>query len=201
VSTIALPTATIAVDTAAHRRRVPQLEAKSAMVNAAIDILHERSIGAVTYREIAAHTGFNQSYVARYFGSLDELLVAVADELGRRWQLQWQGDDLAAATADTDIRLRVLLVQHLLAGGVPADRFEQFQPAQLDRLEDVLRERYPLSPRALRAIRAKIGLLVLIANSDIPQAFGIDRDTVSDVAALFIEELGEVVPITERLGW
>lgn len=190
---------TIAVPAA--RRRVPQLEAKAAMIGAAIDIMHERSVGAVTYREIAARTGFNQSYVARYFGSLDELMLAVADELGRRWQEQWKGNDLTSATADPDLRLRVTLVQHLLASGVPAQRFEQFNAEQLDHLERTLRERYPLSPRALRAIRAKIGLLVLIANSDIPQAFGIDRATVNDVAALFVEELDQIGPITERLGW
>jgi AcrR family transcriptional regulator len=186
---------------AESRRRVPQSEAKPEMVDAAIDILRERSMTAVTYREIATRTGFNQSYVARYFGSLDDLLVNVADELGRRWQLQRTEADLANAIADPDIRLRVTLVQHLLAQGVPSDRFEQFDVAQLDRLEDALRERHPLSQRALRAARAKIDLLVLIANSDIPQAFGIDRDTVSDVAALFVEELGEVGPIAERLGW
>ncbi|MEI8238089.1 MAG: TetR family transcriptional regulator [Actinomycetota bacterium] len=184
-----------------HRRRVPQAEAKAAMVDAAIEILHEHSLTAVTYRELAAHTGFNQSYVARYFGSLDDLLVEVANELGRRWYLRWNAVSIESAMNDPLIRLRVSLVQHLLATGVAADRFEDFESAQLHRLEDALRARYQLSPRALRAFRAKISLMVLAANSDMPQAFGIDRDTVDDVIALFREEREQLASIAEHLGW
>lgn len=67
------------------RRKLPkQILNETKMVNAAIDLLRDRSVDDVTSRLIADYSGTTVSYLTRYWGGRDEFLVDVAIELGRR---------------------------------------------------------------------------------------------------------------------
>jgi AcrR family transcriptional regulator len=69
----------------APRRKLPkQILNETKMVNAAIDLLRDRSVDEVTSRLIADYSGTTVSYLTRYWGGRDEFLVDVAIELGRR---------------------------------------------------------------------------------------------------------------------
>ena len=77
----------IAVETptVAPRRKLPkQILNETKMVNAAIDLLRDRSVDDVTSRLIADYSGTTVSYLTRYWGGRDEFLVDVAIEIGRR---------------------------------------------------------------------------------------------------------------------
>ena len=67
------------------RRKLPkQLANESSMVDAAITLLQDHTVAEVTNVAVASASQTQPSYVTRYFGSRDEFLLAVAEELAQR---------------------------------------------------------------------------------------------------------------------
>jgi AcrR family transcriptional regulator len=79
------------------KRKLPKQRAnESRMIDAAVTLLEEHPVSEVTNAAVASVSRTQPSYVTRYFGSRDEFLLAVAEELARR-------------IADRNLGLRVLL--------------------------------------------------------------------------------------------
>jgi AcrR family transcriptional regulator len=68
-----------------QRRKLPkQLANEARMVDAAIALLQDHTVAEVTNVAVADASQTQPSYVTRYFGSRDEFLLAVAEELAAR---------------------------------------------------------------------------------------------------------------------
>lgn len=183
------------------RLRLAQPETKQLIIRTAIQMMHDLPVNAVTYREIAARAGVNQSYVARYFGSQQEMLIAVTEELSQRAKRHWANPDPRAIINDPEIRIRLTVVQYLLALGVPAERFADQVNEQMDALGEHFVQRLGYNERAVRAFRAKMGMLLMLTHGGMARANGVDDATVNDVVALFVDELEHGTASIERLGW
>jgi len=81
----------------ASKRKLPKQQANEArMIDAAIVLLADHPVAEITNVAVAAESGTQPSYITRYFGSRDEFLLAVAEELAHR-------------IAERNLGLRVLL--------------------------------------------------------------------------------------------
>ncbi|CAB4362503.1 MAG: TetR family transcriptional regulator [Actinobacteria bacterium] len=183
------------------RPRVPQPETKGLIISAAIQMMHDLPVNAVTYREIAARAGVNQSYVARYFGSQQEMLIAVTEELSQRAKRHWANPDPRAIINDPEVRIRLMVMQYLLAMGVPPERFADQTREQVAALDEHFVHRLGYNERAVRAFRAKMGMLLMLTHGGMARANGVDDATVNDVVTLFVDELEHGTASVERLGW
>jgi AcrR family transcriptional regulator len=56
-------------------------ETRAALVDALIDLLGERSVAAISVRDVAAAAGVNHGLVHRYFGSKDALVRAAVERI------------------------------------------------------------------------------------------------------------------------
>ena len=181
--------------------RVSQEQARTIIIETAIELLRSRSVSEVSSREIAHETGLNHSYITRYFGGSHEMLFSVVVELAQRLRRYGDVADIHGLINDPDASLRVKIVQYLLAEGFDPERFAELATVQLARNEDLFAEAFGLQKRAARAYRAKVALLLLLADEQLQIATRIDSKTVHDVIALVISELDDAKSQAQKLGW
>jgi AcrR family transcriptional regulator len=181
--------------------RVSQEQARTIIIETAISLLRDQPVSEVSSREIAHETGLNHSYITRYFGGSHEMLFSVVSELSRRLTRHGDAADIHGYVSDPDASLRVKIVQYLLAEGFDPARFVELATIQLTRSEDFFSEAFGLGKRAARAYRAKVGLLLLMADPKLQVASQIDQKTVHDVITLVISELTDAKSQAEKLGW
>lgn len=124
--------ATVAAHRAAQRAR---------LIDAAYEIAAEQGAEAVTLASVATRAGLARSSLYGYFGSRDELIVAVCEDAVGRWcetivrsmtaaadrdrQLREYVEAQLGAAADTRHELSMLLLQ----SGVSADGLERIRAA------------------------------------------------------------------------
>ena len=99
---------------------------RAVILAAAIRVLARDGIAATTTRKIATEAKVNQAMLGYYFGSKDELLFAVLQELMR----QTQQIALAMRTAQHD--LRVMIAESLNAFWASVEREPELQTMQLE---------------------------------------------------------------------
>jgi AcrR family transcriptional regulator len=88
------------------RRKLPiQLANEARMIDAAITLLHDHSVGGVTNVAVAEASHTQPSYVTRYFGNRDRFLLAVAEELSARIATFNLGLAVLAAAPDGNTRI------------------------------------------------------------------------------------------------
>jgi AcrR family transcriptional regulator len=181
--------------------RVSQEQARTIIIETAISLLRDQPVSEVSSREIAHETGLNHSYITRYFGGSHEMLFSVVAELSRRLTRHGDAADIHGYVSDPDASLRVKIVQYLLAEGFDPTRFVELSTIQLTRSEDFFSEAFGLGKRAARAYRAKVALLLLMADPKLQLASQVDQKTVHDVITLVISELTNAKSQAEKLGW
>ena len=87
------------------RRKLPKQVANEArMVDAAITLLQDHTVAEVTNVAVASASQTQPSYVTRYFGSRDEFLLAVAEELAGRIAARNLGIRVLLAEPDGNAR-------------------------------------------------------------------------------------------------
>jgi AcrR family transcriptional regulator len=59
-------------------------ETRGALVDALIELLGQRSVAAISVRDVAAHAGVNHGLVHRYFGSKEALVRAAVERISDR---------------------------------------------------------------------------------------------------------------------
>jgi AcrR family transcriptional regulator len=90
----------------ATKRKLPrQLANETRMVDAAITLLGEHTVAEVTNVAVASASQTQPSYVTRYFGSRDEFLLAVAEELASRIAARNLGLQVLLAAPDSTTRI------------------------------------------------------------------------------------------------
>ena len=101
-------------------------ERRGAILAAAVRVLARDGIAATTTRKIAAEAEVNQAMLGYYFGSKDELLFAVLQELMRQTQ------EIVAATRSTNQTLRGMIVDSITAFWETVERDPSVQIMQLE---------------------------------------------------------------------
>jgi len=121
---------------AANKRpRLSQAEAEVRMKNATAQLLIAHPPADVTVHMISAKAGVHHDYVARYFGSREELMIQTIESavLGTILSADDNGktDPVTALDANANlmamVTARLRTMSYLLACGVPPERFAENQ--------------------------------------------------------------------------
>lgn len=99
---------------------------RGAIIAAAITVLASDGIAAATTRKIATEAGVNQAMLGYYFGSKDDLLFAVLQELMN------QAQEVVRATRTNQHDLRTMISESLTAFWETVERQPELQIMQLE---------------------------------------------------------------------
>ena len=107
--------------------RIPREDGSELLIDSAISLARSIPIAKVTVRDIASGAGLQTMHLKRYFGSRNELLVAVSNRLMEHIVDSIADKPLdrifALLQANKDVDLRLRIVSHLLDEGIPARTF------------------------------------------------------------------------------
>jgi AcrR family transcriptional regulator len=117
------------------RPRLRQAEAEVRMKNATAQLLLAHHPADVTVHMISAAAGVHHDYVARYFGSREELMIQTIESavLGTVLAADDSGKTDPVSTIDSNekmmamVNARLRTMSYLLACGVSAERFSENQ--------------------------------------------------------------------------
>jgi len=132
------------VSTAARKPRLTREEGERRLVDATIDLLLTTPPDAVTVALISKKAGVHHDYVARYFGSREELLVQAVESATLRTLVEAnltnsEQRQQALLTISEQVRLSALrgrLITYLLACGVSPRRFQPTQQLLMTRAQE-----------------------------------------------------------------
>lgn len=194
-------------DSRAKKPRYSQAEATLRMLNATSQLLLEHAPAEVTVARICERAGVHNDYVARYFGSRDELLCQAIEAafLGfflstestetPRLQIVLEGkvDIMQLATA------RIRTIAYLLGCGVDPERF---QPSQKQLLESVrAQSTNPNVGDRTRMNLILIGTLIVQGMGVFADVNDMSEQQKSDVLS-FLGHLSQTGESTQAaLGW
>ncbi|OBH39618.1 TetR family transcriptional regulator [Mycobacterium sp. E342] len=133
-------------------------EVVAAILDSAIELFVERGPAAASIRDIAVRARVNHGLVFRHFGTKQDLVAAVLDQLtAQLTTLTDRGAPVDEIQAAGGRQLRV--IARALLDGYPAGRLQSSFPAAARLLEDV-RPQHP-SDEAARMAAAHAGALLL----------------------------------------
>lgn len=177
------------------------------MIRAAIDLLLTTPPGDVTVHKIAKTAGVHHDYVARYFGSREELLARAIDHATLEFvvkiapsnseQLREKLTNNPDAIALYALRSR--LIMYLVACGVSPERFRSTQALLTYRTQN-MNPRTDLSDRTKRNM-VLIGVLLLHGIGTMDEVNDMTEQEKQDLYA-FVGMLGTMSDSVQKsLGW
>jgi AcrR family transcriptional regulator len=170
--------------------RPPDLERRQALLDAIVEEVARRGIGDRSLRDVAAAVGTSHRMLLHHFGSRDELLLAIVDQVERRQMTMMRElpDDPAEAIAAMWASLREpqlrpferLFFECYARGAQGEQPFAQMMPAAVQSwLDDDAAD--AVDPATMRlGLAVMRGLLLDLVATD-------DRDGVDAAAAAFVE--------------
>jgi AcrR family transcriptional regulator len=187
--------------------RLSREEAELRMIRAAIDLLLTTPPGDVTVHKIAKTAGVHHDYVARYFGSREELLARAIDHATLEFvvkiapsnseQIREKISNNPDAIALYALRSR--LIMYLVACGVSPERFRPTQALLTYRTQN-LSPRTDLSDRTKRNM-VLIGTLLLHGIGTMDEVNDMTEQEKQDLYG-FISALGTMSDSVQKsLGW
>lgn len=187
--------------------RLSREEAELRMIRAAIDLLLTTPPGDVTVHKIAKTAGVHHDYVARYFGSREELLARAIDHATLEFvvkiapsnseQLREKLTNNPDAIALYALRSR--LIMYLVACGVSPERFRSTQALLTYRTQN-MNPRTDLSDRTKRNM-VLIGVLLLHGIGTMDEVNDMTEQEKQDLYA-FVGMLGTMSDSVQKtLGW
>jgi len=187
--------------------RLSREEAELRMIRAAIDLLLTTPPGDVTVHKIAKSAGVHHDYVARYFGSREELLARAIDHATLEFvvkiapsnseQIREKLSNNPDAIALYALRSR--LIMYLVACGVSPERFRPTQALLTYRTQN-LSPRTDLSDRTKRNM-VLIGTLLLHGIGTMDEVNDMTEQEKQDLYG-FISALGTMSDSVQKsLGW
>ena len=187
--------------------RLSREEAELRMIRAAIDLLLTTPPGDVTVHKIAKTAGVHHDYVARYFGSREELLARAIDHATLEFvvkiapsnseQLREKLTNNPDAIALGALRSR--LIMYLVACGVSPERFRPTQALLTYRTQN-MNPRTDLSDRTKRNM-VLIGVLLLHGIGTMDEVNDMTEQEKQDLYA-FVGMLGTMSDSVQKtLGW
>lgn len=183
--------------------RIPRDEGAERLIAAVIDLAQSGPIAKLTVRDIASSAGLQTMHLKRYFGSRNELLLAVSNRLM---------EQIVAALADRplpaifpvlqdnpNVRLRLRIVSHLIDEGLPPDSFANDRVIYL-RIADRIAEVNQVDKRTARTYALLIQL-VLQGSQLMGDANGLTPRQRKDIFNLLVALAPELKNAETRAGW
>ncbi len=117
--------AVVPQDARQRRRRTKQgtVLSHGLIVETALRMLHEHGADGLTARRLGVALGADASTVYRYFSGMDDLVLAIADELMSRAMKDWRpAGDWSARLRDLGLRIHSAYLAHPQAAVLTANR-------------------------------------------------------------------------------
>ena len=192
---------------AAKKPRLSQAEAQDRMLQASINLLLVHPPADVTVHMIADAAGVHHDYIARYFGSREELLIQSAEtpmtDILTVARISGGANMRFGVNPTEDMfqmaAVRYRLISYLLACGVSADRFVNTQTTMIEN-GMALFTNPELSERTKRNF---VMMSVMLAQSVhlMSEINGMSEQDIDDVMG-FIRGAGSYAPVVQSaLGW
>lgn len=186
------------------RPRKSREQGAIALLDAAVELLTEKSPDDVTTAEIAERAGLNRAHIVRYFGNRGELLASAVEHFMNTGVLAEETPSTASiverrAQFQSTVQWYMKVVSYLLSVGVPPQRFHTVQQAVSERVGHFM-EMPGASPR-LKSVLVKMAVLLMQAT---PVYGNLDELTDQDRLDLLLvmANIRQVVePLDEALGW
>jgi len=198
---------------AARRNGSTDSETRTGLLDAAEQMMLDEGYAAVTSRRVADRAGVNSGLVYYYFGTMDELFLAVFRRRAE-WMLERQAEALASDqplwalwTVTHDQANTALNLEFLALGNhrkaimtEVANYSRRFRRQQLDALSGVL-EGYGLDPQewppaSVILLLSSVSRFLLMEDS-----YGLDlghAETIEIVERLLCQLEGERAPVRDR---
>ena len=187
--------------------RLSQTEAESIIIQAAIDLILTTPPANITVHMISNRAGVHHDYIARYFGSREEVLIQASEQvlLGVSTNLRRStsvsvmvGVDSSSTTFEM-AGARYRLIAYLLSCGVSPERFVPSQKIPLD----VIRNAYvnpQLTDRTKNNL-ARILTLILQAIHTFGPINDMTEQESIDIMNLFLQANLYSETLQDTLGW
>lgn len=183
--------------------RIPRDEGAERLIAAVIELGRAGPIAKLTVRDIASAAGLQTMHLKRYFGSRNELLLAVSNRLMR------QIVDAVAERPLTeifpillnnpDVALRLRIVNHLIDEGLDPGIFDSDRSIYM-RIADRIAEVNHIDKRTARTY-ALVIQLVLQGSQIMGDANGLNSRQRKDIFNLLVALAPELKDAETRLGW
>lgn len=183
--------------------RIPRDEGAERLIAAVIELGRAGPIAKLTVRDIASAAGLQTMHLKRYFGSRNELLLAVSNRLMR------QIVDAVAERPLTeifpillnnpDVALRLRIVNHLIDEGLDPGIFDSDRSIYM-RIADRIAEVNHIDKRTARTY-ALVIQLVLQGSQIMGDANGLNARQRKDIFNLLVALAPELKDAETRLGW
>ena len=183
--------------------RIPRDEGAELLIKAVLDLGGTGSIAKMTVRDIAAAAGLQTMHLKRYFGSRNELLLAVSNRLMNQ---------IVGAVAERplteifpillnnpDVALRLRIVNHLIDEGLDPGSFDSDRSIYM-RIADRIAEVNHIDKRTARTY-ALVIQLVLQGSQIMGDANGLNARQRKDIFNLLVALAPELKDAETRLGW
>lgn len=183
--------------------RIPREDGAELLIDAVISLSATMPIAKIGVRDIASHAGLQTMHVKRYFGSRNELLLAVSNRLMERIIAPLTDSPLPQVfphlqnNSDVDLRLR--LVSHLIDEGVTAEEFANDQSLYIN-IADRIATVNNVSSKTARTY-AFIIQLVLQGGSLMGDVNGLTARQRKDIFNLLATLSGSLTTAEKQLGW
>lgn len=190
------------------KERLSQAEAETRMMNATVELILTVPPADITVHMICNRAGVHHDYVARYFGSQDELLIRTSEQallglVARERMSKYDTLLESSRTVQGDIfemaGARYRLITYLLAKGVDPSRFQANQKVIVDLGTSVF-----INPQLSERSKRNFALIMLMilqsmhVLGDINELSPQDKEDILSFIALsglFTEHIQDV------LGW
>lgn len=182
-------------------------DSRRLLIDTCIELLADHEIQNVTNRLLEDKTSLNRSYVTRYFGTRNRMLIEVVRELERRLAAEVAASaagagelDAAALVARPESKIGIQITMWLLSHGVPADEFIDGESLLLRTIAERVEKIFGLGPRAARTFAFQM-LLVSAGAASIGPTFGLTEADSADIQSLIWAQLAQSSATETSLGW
>ena len=183
--------------------RIPRDEGSERLITAVLDLGRTGPIAKLTVRDIAAAAGLQTMHLKRYFGSRNDLLLAVSNRLMRQIVDAVAERPLPeifpVLLGNPDVALRLRIVSHLLDEGVDPTSFESDRAIYM-RIAERIAEVNQVDVRTARTY-ALVIQLVLQGSQLMGEVNGLDAGQSKDIFDLLVALAPELRAAESRLRW
>ena len=204
---VKIATAATPKTTAVKKPRLSQQEAEIKMIQATSELMKTTAPADITVQLISSTAGVHHDYVARYFGSREELFVQAVERTTLAYlavsQQASPTEVQQALTAGNDLihlaSVRGRLISYLLACGVNPERFRSTQELLMANATKVFQNE-KLSDRTKRNF-VLIATLLIQSQQTMGEVDGLTDQDKDDLRA-FLGSFALIAELLqENLGW
>lgn len=183
--------------------RIPRDEGAELLIEATLLLARTTPIAKIGVRDIASQAGLQTMHVKRYFGSRNELLLAVSNRLMERIVAPLVDAPLTKVfphlQQNPDVALRLRLVSHLIDEGVDPSEFANDQSIYIG-IADRIATVNNVSKKTARTY-AFIIQLVLQGSSLMGDVDGLTPRQRKDIFNMLATLGGSLATAEKQLGW